>query len=171
MKKTLIIIILVFSFALSSCWANKVEVNTTWESKEISKEVTKDISNEDSKDNNKNNWNKSSDPWRENCMKWCIKDFQESDKNYDCDWLCDSQIWIKNNDTSYCEKIKDSSFSASCYSKIAKNKNDPLICANIKDTLFINSCYMTIAKVTKDSKVCDFVTDAYKTPCLEGTKN
>ncbi len=170
MKKTFIILSIILSFTLVSCWANKVEVNT-WTNNENAKVESKDISNNASETKSSGKWYQWTKHSRADCMKWCDMAFWTKDKKYDCDWLCDSQVWIENDDISYCVKIKDTLFNATCYSTIAENNNDSSICAKIKDWLYLNTCYMTIAKKTKDAKLCDFVSDTFKPVCLDDLKS
>lgn len=169
MKKSLVILSIILSLVLSSCLANKEQVNSLGKKEEIKIE-TKESRNDLLENNNIDISNPEAEKSRAECMEWCKVIQGPDDKEYYCDSICDSQVWVENNDISYCAKIQDRIYNAACYSKIAENKKDPSICENIKDELFLNTCYMEIAKKQRDPKICDLIDEAYKDKCLSDIK-
>jgi len=162
MKKTLILITIMLSFILVSCW-NSGQIKNENDIKKIQNEAEKWV------EENTQNITKHT---RADCMKWCemlwnASQVTSEEKSKNCNGLCDFQQWIQENDTSYCEKATWS-YKDMCYSGIAKNTKDVSLCEKIVVKIFLYSCYQTLAEETKDAALCEKISDVtYKEICLE----
>ena len=98
------------------------------------------------------------------------KSRSSSDREKDCNNLCQATQGMENNDLNSCAK-SEGILRDTCYSDIAEKRKDSQICAKISDNMFISACYANLAKILKDPKLCENVkVSLLKDGCLSEAK-